>query len=166
MRNPRTSSGDPVRVTYTVREVAQATGMSRTRLYGFIKSGELPTFKVGRTRFIRAEALLQLLDELQNQSNIDKAALQHAQRVLKEWLPAGKVLQHRFLASADDGPENTPGAPLSCDLGTGAWVDARVSVKNPVRGIGLIALFAHLKRISKTKAAAEIALRLIPLQLT
>jgi excisionase family DNA binding protein len=43
------------KITLSVSEVAERTGISRTYLFGDIKSGKLPSLKVGKLRLIRAQ---------------------------------------------------------------------------------------------------------------
>jgi excisionase family DNA binding protein len=44
------------RLSYTLPEFCEATGLSRTAAYVAIAKGELKSFKSGRRRFIRATA--------------------------------------------------------------------------------------------------------------
>jgi excisionase family DNA binding protein len=45
------------RVWLTPSEAVEESGIGRTRLYGFLTSGALPSAKVGRTRHIRRSDL-------------------------------------------------------------------------------------------------------------
>lgn len=45
------------RKAFSVEEASKASGISRTKLYEFISSGELPSVKLGKRRLIRPEAL-------------------------------------------------------------------------------------------------------------
>jgi excisionase family DNA binding protein len=40
------------KIAYTVREVAERTGLSRTFLFSEIKVGRLPSLKIGKNRLI------------------------------------------------------------------------------------------------------------------
>lgn len=48
------------RVTYSVAEVTDITGLGRTTLYKLMNEGQLPSIKVGRRRLVKAEHLRQL----------------------------------------------------------------------------------------------------------
>lgn len=50
------------RLSYSIGEVAELTGLGRTTLYQLIGQGELPSCKVGRRRLIRAADLEAFLD--------------------------------------------------------------------------------------------------------
>ncbi len=43
---------DPEKVTYRVRELVVATGLSRSTIWSLIKRGELPSFKLHGARLI------------------------------------------------------------------------------------------------------------------
>ena len=45
------------RLSYSIEEVIELTGLGRTTLYQLIGQGELPSCKVGRRRLIRAADL-------------------------------------------------------------------------------------------------------------
>jgi len=47
----------------TPAEAVEESGIGRTRLYGFLTSGALPSAKVGRTRHIRRQDLDRFLEE-------------------------------------------------------------------------------------------------------
>ncbi len=47
----------------TPAEAVERTGIGRTRLYGFLTSGALPSAKIGRTRHIRRRDLDRFLEE-------------------------------------------------------------------------------------------------------
>jgi excisionase family DNA binding protein len=49
------------RLTYKVKEAIEASGLSRTTLYGLIKTGKLAAVRVGRRVLIPREALHALL---------------------------------------------------------------------------------------------------------
>lgn len=54
------------RLSYGVAEAAIVTGLSRSKLYELIQSGELPSLKIGSRRLLRREALVALLDRAGN----------------------------------------------------------------------------------------------------
>ena len=43
------------KITLSIGELAERTGISRTYLFGDIKIGKLPSLKVGKLRLIRVE---------------------------------------------------------------------------------------------------------------
>jgi excisionase family DNA binding protein len=45
------------RKALSIDEAVKASGISRTKLYEFISSGELPSVKLGKRRLVRPEAL-------------------------------------------------------------------------------------------------------------
>ncbi len=47
----------------TPAEAVEESGIGRTRLYGFLTSGALPSAKIGRTRHIRRRDLDRFLEE-------------------------------------------------------------------------------------------------------
>jgi excisionase family DNA binding protein len=47
-----TASPDPSKVSYKVKELVKATGLSRTTIYALITSGELPSFKFHGNRLV------------------------------------------------------------------------------------------------------------------
>ena len=47
----------------TPAEAVEESGIGRTRLYGFLTNGALPSAKVGRTRHIRRRELERFLEE-------------------------------------------------------------------------------------------------------
>jgi excisionase family DNA binding protein len=49
------------RVTCTVAEACDATGLGRTKIYDLIKAGALKTITVGRRRLVLVDSLLRLL---------------------------------------------------------------------------------------------------------
>jgi excisionase family DNA binding protein len=51
------SHGDPTLVALTVAEAARRIGISRTRMYEYVSSGQIPSVKIGALRRIPAEAL-------------------------------------------------------------------------------------------------------------
>lgn len=48
------------RLTCTVAEACQATGLGRTKLYGLIGAGHLSTITIGRRRLVLVRSLLEL----------------------------------------------------------------------------------------------------------
>lgn len=51
------SHGDPTLVALTVAEAARRIGISRTKMYEYVSSGQIPSVKIGSLRRIPAEAL-------------------------------------------------------------------------------------------------------------
>jgi len=49
----------------SVVAAAKMAGISRTKLYEVITSGELPSFKIGRRRMVRPSAIKDWLDRLE-----------------------------------------------------------------------------------------------------
>ncbi len=49
------------RITCTVREACQASGLGKTKLYELIGNGQLDTMRVGRRRLVKVESLSGLL---------------------------------------------------------------------------------------------------------
>ena len=62
------------RLSYTIEGAVKATDLTRTRLYGAIKDGELRSFKDGRRRMISAKALEEFIAKLERDSNGRAAA--------------------------------------------------------------------------------------------
>lgn len=56
------------KIAYSVEEAAEATSMSRSRIYQAIASGALKSFKSGRLRRVSAKALEAFIAELERQS--------------------------------------------------------------------------------------------------
>lgn len=52
----------PQPVSYTVESLAAATGVPRSSIYAAMTAGELRSFKIGRRRMFRAEAVRAWLD--------------------------------------------------------------------------------------------------------
>jgi excisionase family DNA binding protein len=52
----------PDQLAYSPEQAARALGISRTQLYRYMRDGSLPSVKLGKSRRIRREALLALLD--------------------------------------------------------------------------------------------------------
>jgi len=57
------------RLSYTIEEAVQATGMSRSRIYQAISTGALRTIKTGRRRMVSATALTEWITSLEEASN-------------------------------------------------------------------------------------------------
>lgn len=53
------------RLAYSPAEAAHLIGISRARLYQLLDDGTIPSCKIGRRRLIRHQALLDLLDRLE-----------------------------------------------------------------------------------------------------
>ena len=49
---------------YTVQEAAQTLKMSRSKVYGLIKEGGLPSVKIGGSRRLRKQDIAQYVDSL------------------------------------------------------------------------------------------------------
>ena len=49
---------------FTVQEAAQALKMSRSKVYGLIKDGKLHSVKIGGSRRLRKQDLLEYVDAL------------------------------------------------------------------------------------------------------
>lgn len=52
------------KLSYTIQEACQATGISRSKLYELIGAGALRTFKLGSRTLIKASALVAMIDQL------------------------------------------------------------------------------------------------------
>jgi excisionase family DNA binding protein len=61
---PNMQSGDPEWISRTVPEVAAMFGISGRTLWDFVSSGEIESFKLGRTRLIPREAAYAFRDRL------------------------------------------------------------------------------------------------------
>ena len=59
MNDPKST---PEKLAYTVGEASYAIGIGRTKIYEFIKTGELETVKVAGRRLIPRRSALRLLD--------------------------------------------------------------------------------------------------------
>ncbi len=55
---------DPDRMLYRVDEAAAVLALSRHRLYELIRSGELPTVKIGNLRRIPVQSMVAYVDGL------------------------------------------------------------------------------------------------------
>jgi hypothetical protein len=49
---------------YTVQEAAKALGMSRSKVYGLMNEGELHSVKIGGSRRLRKQDLIDYVDAL------------------------------------------------------------------------------------------------------
>ena len=49
------------KLAYTIKEAAAAVGLSRSKLYVLMGSGELPSIQIGKRRLIPADALQKLI---------------------------------------------------------------------------------------------------------
>ena len=49
---------------YTVHEAAETLKMSRSKVYGLIKEGELPSVKIGGSRRLRKQDIAQFVESL------------------------------------------------------------------------------------------------------
>lgn len=61
MADHGSAGGDPTLVGLTVAEAARRIGISRTKMYEYVSSGEIPSAKVGRLRRVPAEAVNEFL---------------------------------------------------------------------------------------------------------
>jgi len=55
---------DPDRMLYRVEEAAAVLALSRHRLYELIRSGELPTVKIGNLRRVPMQSMVAYVDGL------------------------------------------------------------------------------------------------------
>ena len=55
---------DPDRMLYRVEEAAAVLALSRHRLYELIRSGELPTVKIGNLRRVPVQSMVAYVDGL------------------------------------------------------------------------------------------------------
>ena len=62
----RTSSALVSKLAYRPGEAVQASGISRSTLYFLINSGEIPTFKIGKTTLIMHDDLVTFLRQRVN----------------------------------------------------------------------------------------------------
>ena len=51
-------------LAFTIPDAAQYSGLSRSRLYGLMQTGEIASLKVGGRRMIRRDALDAFFDKL------------------------------------------------------------------------------------------------------
>ena len=52
------ASAGPAKISYSVEEAAEATGIGRSHLYIAIKTGELASLKLGKRRLLMREDIL------------------------------------------------------------------------------------------------------------
>lgn len=52
----------PQRLTCTIAEACEATGLGRTKIYGLISEGRIETVTIGRRRLVLVGSLLKLLE--------------------------------------------------------------------------------------------------------
>ena len=52
----------PQRLTCTIAEACQATGLGRTKIYGLISEGCIETVTIGRRRLVLVRSLFKLLE--------------------------------------------------------------------------------------------------------
>lgn len=64
---------DPAPIAVSPEKAAALTGIGRTRIFDMMRSGELPSFKCGRTRHIRFDDLRAFVDRL---AAADRARMQ------------------------------------------------------------------------------------------
>jgi excisionase family DNA binding protein len=57
------------RLLYTPAEAARSLGVSRSKIYLLMSSGQLPSLRVGGSRRITIDALRALVDDLQDRSS-------------------------------------------------------------------------------------------------
>ncbi|WP_432108426.1 helix-turn-helix domain-containing protein [Streptomyces sp. AA1529] len=58
---PTPAQGDTTLVGLTVAEAARRIGISRTKMYEYVATGEIPSVKIGRLRRIPAEVVPEFL---------------------------------------------------------------------------------------------------------
>jgi len=56
-------------LAYDIETFARISGLGRTKIYDLFATGELPSFKVGRRRLIRAETADALFRRLEQQTD-------------------------------------------------------------------------------------------------
>jgi excisionase family DNA binding protein len=64
-----TTTAQPDRLVYTIREAAHALRISRTKLYELLDSGAIESVHIGRSRKIPADALRTYLDSLRDEQH-------------------------------------------------------------------------------------------------
>jgi excisionase family DNA binding protein len=160
-RKPNAGSAIPLseRHSVGVAEAAQLTGLSRTRLYQLLKSGEVRSLKVGSQRLILASSLTAYLEARLEQTPLDDIALNHARRLLKALVPDGALVDGKFVLADTDQSDN-PGALLSLNLTTGAWIVQRANGDPPLRGHGLVSFIARACGLPQLEAANLISSQL------
>jgi len=63
---------DPIAIC--PEHAASVTGIGRTRIFGFMRTGELPSFRCGRSRLIRTADLRAFVDALAAIDQRERAA--------------------------------------------------------------------------------------------
>ena len=86
-------------------------------------------------------------------AEINRAALSQLPSLLREWLPAGKMMGREFVVGDLAG---SPGESLSINTTTGAWADFAAAA----RGGDPISLYAAIHRMEQGDAARELGKRL------
>ncbi|MFG2778241.1 helix-turn-helix domain-containing protein [Streptomyces prunicolor] len=66
--------GDPTLVGLTVEEAARRIGIGRTKMYEYVRSGEIRSVKIGSLRRIPAEAVGEFLARRHQVTDFDTAA--------------------------------------------------------------------------------------------
>lgn len=51
------------RMAFSVREAGEMVGVSKDAIYALIRTGDLPSLKIGQRTFIRREALAHFLEQ-------------------------------------------------------------------------------------------------------
>ena len=60
----------PTKLLMSAEEAARALGIGRTRMFELIRSGEVPSIKLGRSRRIRPEDLEQYVERLATEEEV------------------------------------------------------------------------------------------------
>ena len=94
-----------------------------------------------------------------NFSGINRAACTHAEDLLHEWLPGGKVQGQEYVVRNPKRADNSPGS-FRINMKTGKWADFATDD----RGGDLVSLYAYLNDVKQDQAAKEVLeqLRLNP----
>jgi excisionase family DNA binding protein len=61
-------------LVYTMAEAAEALGVSRTKLYRLVGDGTIPSLRIGKSRRIRRDSLVDLVGKLEQQNETDRGA--------------------------------------------------------------------------------------------
>ena len=67
------SSAEPsplTKLVYSINEVAELLGVSRSLTYDLIRNGKLPSFKIGHRRLIAAEDVSALIQSLREEAEV------------------------------------------------------------------------------------------------
>lgn len=67
-------AGMKKRLSYTIEEACEVTGMARTRIYRAIADSSLSSFLAGRRRMVSARALEEFIAKLERDSQQGRAA--------------------------------------------------------------------------------------------